>query len=107
DTISLIYGIYVRPYPTHSSQDALGTSTPPTKGIGNVLKRGYMTVLLRNSTAAVKNGAVYVRLADPATGTPAGGLEAAADSTDTDVLSVANFMGAADAAGCVEIAYNI
>lgn len=100
------YGILVRPYPTTSSQDGLGTSTPPTSGVGNALRRGYITVKLNAGTAAL-NGTVYVRVASAAAGKPIGGFEAAADSTNTIVLSKARFMSAADADGNVEIAYNI
>lgn len=100
------YGILVRPYPTASSQDGLGTSTPPTSGMGDCLKRGYITVKLNAGTAAL-NGTVYVRVATPGSGKPIGGFEAAADSTNTIALSKARFMSAADADGNVEIAYNI
>jgi hypothetical protein len=100
------YGILVRPYPTASSQDGLGTSTPPTTGFANALRRGYITVKLNAGTAAL-NGTVYVRVASAGAGKPIGGFEAAADSTNTIVLSKAKFMSAADSNGNVEIAYNI
>ncbi|MCY1296346.1 hypothetical protein D9M69_382260 [compost metagenome] len=102
------YGLLVRPYPITggSGSDPLGTATPPTKGIADVLRRGYMTVKLNAGTAA-KDGQVYVRVANAAAGKPIGGIEAAADSTNTVAITGATFMGAADASGNVEIAYNI
>ncbi|MDI2595015.1 hypothetical protein POF45_26855 [Pseudomonas sp. 681] len=102
------YGLFARPYPTSggSGSDPLGTSTPPTKGVADVLRRGYMTVKLNAGTAS-KDSTVYVRVAAAATGKPIGGIEAAADSTNTVAISTASFMGAADATGVVEIAYNI
>lgn len=101
------YGVLVRPYPTNAGTDGLGTSTPPqTGGVGDALRRGYITVKLNAGTAAL-NGTVYVRVATPSAGKPIGGFEAAADSTNTIVLSKAKFMSAADADGNVEIAYNI
>ena len=106
DTADDIYGLLVRPYPTTSSQDPLGTSTPPKAGINDILRRGYMTVLLRAGTSA-KGGAVYVRIGSPVAGKPIGGIEAAADGADTVDLPNATFMGAADASGNVEISYNI
>lgn len=106
DTADNIYGLLVRPYPTTSSQDPLGKSTPPKAGINDILRRGYMTVLLRAGTSA-KGGAVYVRIGSPAAGKPIGGIEAAADGADTVELPNATFMGAADASGNVEISYNI
>ncbi len=109
DTANSIYGMYVRPYPTGgSATDGLGTSTPPGAGsIANVLKRGYMTVKLNGATAAAKGGTVFVRILT-GTGTVIGGIEAAADSTNTVTLpSNWYFTGPADASGNVEIAVNI
>lgn len=106
DAATVIYGLLVRPYPTTSSQDPLGKSTPAKTGINDVLRRGYMTVLLRAGTSA-KNGTVYVRVGTPAAGKPIGGIEAAADGANTIALPNASFMGAADASGNVEISYNI
>lgn len=108
DTTANVYGFYVRPYPTGgTATDGLGTSTPPTAGICNVLKRGYITVKLNGATAAAKNGTVYVRTA-VGTGSIIGGIEAAADSTNTfAIASNTYFMGPADANGNVEIAFNI
>lgn len=107
DTAASVYGFYVRPYVTQNVNDPLGTSTPPSSGIGNVLKRGYMTVKLNGATAAVKNGTVYIRTA-AGTGTIIGGVEAAADGTNTfAIASNTYFTGPADANGNVEIAFNI
>lgn len=103
------YGLLARPYPTTgggSGSDPLGAATPPTKGIADVLRRGYMTVKLNAGTAA-KDGQVYVRVATEAPGKPIGGIEAADDTTNTVAVPTATFMGAADASGNVEIAYNI
>jgi hypothetical protein len=106
DTADLVYGLLVRPYPTQSSQDPLGTSRPPAMGIADVLRRGYISVKLRAGVAAL-HGQVYVRVASAAAGKPIGGIEAAADGTNTIAITDATFMAAADADGSVEIAYNI
>ena len=106
DTAASVYGMYVRPYPTNSGTDPIGTSTPPVAGICNVLKRGYMSVQLNGATAAAKNGTVYVRTA-VGTGSIIGGIEAAADSTNTFAMANAYFTGPADANGNVEIGFNI
>lgn len=106
DDAGAIYGMLVRPYPTTPSQDGLGVSTPPQAGIADVLRRGYMSVLLRAGTSA-KGKAVYVRVSNPGTGKPIGGIEALADGTNTVAIANAQFMGAADASGNVEISYNI
>ena len=102
------YGLLARPYPITggTGSDPMGTATPHTKGVADVLRRGYMTVKL-NAGVASKNGAVYVRVAAPVAGKPVGGIEATADSANTVAITTAVFMGAADASGNVEIAYNI
>jgi|SRR6185312_11651866 len=106
DTAASVYGLLVRAYPTASAQDPLGTATPPTSGIASVERRGYMTVKLNSGTAAL-DGQVYVRVAAPSGPKVIGGIEAAADSTNTIAITNCTFMGAADASGNVEIAYNI
>ncbi|WP_236209020.1 structural cement protein Gp24 [Pseudomonas tohonis] len=108
DTNGAEYGLLVRAYPTTggSGSDPLGTSTPPTSGIADCLRRGYMTVK-NNAGTPAKDGQVYVRVAAAAAGKPIGGIEAAADSTNTVAITTATFMGPADASGNVEIAYNI
>lgn len=96
------YGVLVRPYPTNSGQDPLGSATPPTSGPGNALRRGYITVKLNGGASVVDGGQVYVRVAAAAAGKPIGGFEGAADSTNTVAVD-AVFMSAADADGNVEI----
>ncbi|MBR8188280.1 hypothetical protein KDW82_04290 [Burkholderia vietnamiensis] len=106
DAASVIIGLLVRPYPTQSSQDPLGTSTPPTTGVGNVMRRGYMTVQCNAGTPA-DGGTVYVRVAAASEAKVIGGIEAASDSTNTVVLAGAAFRNAGDASGNVEIEYNL
>lgn len=108
DAAGVIYGLLQRPFPTNSANEAIGTATPPTSGLCDVLVRGYMTVKLALGTAAKGAGVFVVTTAggtvvvgDIVTSTsPAGGGTA---------VAVANciFMGAADADGNVEIRYNI
>lgn len=108
DAAAAVYGFNVRPFPTQGNGvDGLGVSTPPVSGITDILKRGYLSVKLNGTTAAAKNGAVYIRVAAAATGKPIGGLEAAADSTNTIAVANAYFTGPADAGGITEIAFNI
>lgn len=109
DTAAAVIGVNLRPYPIQGNgTDPLGTSTPPTSGVVDVLKRGYVMVSLGGTTAAAKGGTVYVRVAAAASGKPLGGFEAAADSTNTIALpSNWYFTGPADAYGITEIAVNI
>jgi hypothetical protein len=106
-----IYGFLVRPYPTQEPTQApvLGTSIPPTQGACSILKRGYMTVKLQNTTAAVKDGPVFVRCNGVTGSLFAGGVEAAADATPANTIPLTNayFMGPADSLGNVEIAVGI
>ncbi|WP_420868564.1 structural cement protein Gp24 [Achromobacter insuavis] len=98
------YGVLVRPFPTNSGTDGLGTATPPTSGPGDVLRRGYITVKLNGGATVAAGGPVYVRVAAAASGKPLGGFEGAADSTNTVAIN-AIFMSAADADGNVEISF--
>lgn len=104
DTADSVYGLIVRSYPTTSATNDLGEAVP-SKGITDVLVRGYMTVKC-NAGSAKKGGAVYVRIGAAATGKPIGGIEAVADGANTITVK-ARFMHDADASGNVEIAYNI
>lgn len=106
DTASAVYGLLVRPFPTQSSTDPLGTSTPPTTGPCDVMRRGLMTVK-NNAGTAADGGQVYVRVANAAAGKPIGGIEAASDSTNTIAITNCFFTCAADAAGNVEIEFNL
>lgn len=48
-----------------------------------------------------------MRVAAASAGRPIGGIEAAADGSNTIAVAGCTFMGPADASGNVEIAYNI
>lgn len=106
DTASVISGFLVRPYPTQSAQEPIGTATPPSTGVGNRLRRGWMTVK-NNAGSPANGGAVYVRVGAAAAGKPIGGIEAAADGANTVVINGASFTNAGDADGNVEIEFNI
>jgi hypothetical protein len=105
DAASVVYGLLVRPFPANSSQEGIGVATPPTTGVAEVLRRGYMTVKLNQGTAA-KNGQVYVRVT-AAGGKLVGDIETAADSGNCVAVSGCVFTGPADAGGAVEVAFNI
>ncbi len=108
DAATDVYGLLVRPYPTTglNASDPLGTAVPPETGVANVLRRGYATVKVNAGTAAI-GGTVYIRVDTAAEGQPIGGIEAAADSTNTIAVTGCIFMSAADASGNAEIAFNI
>lgn len=107
EAVGALEGILVRPFPTNSSQDGLGTSTPPTTGVGDKLKRGYVSVVLAGAVAAAKDAQVYVCTA-AAGGHAVGDILASANPDgSTTVAPPATFTGPADANGNVEVAYNI
>jgi len=83
DAGSAIYGILLRPFPISNTNttDGLGTSTPNTTYPADVCKKGYVSVLLQNSTAPVKGGQVYVRTAATSGNLVQGGIEAAASGS--------------------------
>ena len=105
-----VFGIVVRPYPiqgqTYPNQ-AVGVGSIKSGAIADVLKAGYVNVKVQGATAPAKGGAVYVRTVDGGAGLPVGGFEAAADGTDSFVVTGALFNGTVDASGVAEIAYNI
>ena len=113
DTAASFAGMLVRPYPSGSfgsASDGLGNivNFGNYAGVINVMKRGYMTVLLGGVTASPKGGTIYIRIALPVAGKPIGGLEAAADGANTIALDNKSYwMGPADAQGNSEIAMNI
>lgn len=111
DTAASVYGVNLRAYPIQGNgTDPLGTSTPPTSGVADVLKRGYVMASLGGTTPATKDGTVYVRVAGAAAGKPLGGFEAAADATSANTVAMPSswyFTGPADANGVVEVAINI
>lgn len=107
DTVASILGFLVREYPTQAQSPAVLTGgVPGDGGPCSVLRRGYMTVKLRGATAAVKRGAVFVRMIT-GTSTVIGAVEAAADGVNTLALTNAFFTGPADADGNVEIEFNL
>lgn len=114
DATTAVYGILEAAFPGAPgtsygpATQLLGTTAPAAGSRCTVMKRGYMTVKLQGATAAAKGGAVYIRLAGTVpTGGRLNGYEAAADSTNTILLTGAYWMGAADASGNCEFAYNL
>jgi hypothetical protein len=106
EAIADMAGWLVRPYPSmYTSSEAISTSTPNPTQIANVLKRGYMTVLLSFGTAA-KGAQVYVCVATTG-GHVVGTIGDSSDSSYCIAVAGCYFMGAADADGNVEISYNV
>ena len=110
DVIGDVTGFLVRPFPTQSITDLNTMLGSGINVLGDAMKRGYMTVNIGSTgTTAVKNGPVYIRVAAPTATSPLGSVCIVADATasNTPQLTNAYLMGAGDADGNVEIAYNI
>lgn len=103
----VVYGFLARPFPTQgaNASDPLGTSVPPTSGEADAMVFGYIDVVCNAGTPAL-GGAVYVRGANAAAGTPIGGIEAALVASTTVAIPGAQFMGPADANGNVSIRFS-
>lgn len=78
-----VYGILVRPFPisNYNTTDGLGSSAPNLNFPADVLRRGYINVLLSGTAAAVAGGQAYTRLGNVSTGKTIGDIEAAGDYT--------------------------
>jgi hypothetical protein len=107
DAATALYGLLIKPFPTNASQSGLGVSVPPVSGICDILKRGYMMVLLNGAAAATKDGQVYIWIAASSGAHVIGGFEAAASSGNTIAPAGLVFTGPADASGNVEVAWNL
>ncbi|KLU14343.1 MULTISPECIES: structural cement protein Gp24 [Xenorhabdus] len=108
DTVDQIQGIYVRVYPTTSMPDReriIGTDNNYT---GDNLKRGYIIVKLDGDASSIKKGAaVYVRIGKSTEKSPLGSFLNVAIEGESVLLPNAQFTGAGDADGNVEISYKI
>ena len=109
----MAYGLYVRPYVTQGGSfnvpvnDPLGVSTPPREGIGNVLRRGFMTVQLHGAAPAVKGARAYVWTAAAAGGQVPGGVTADGSVPGSVMALPGFFQGPADTKGIVEVQLNL
>jgi hypothetical protein len=104
DVGTVVTHFIARPYPTQTANsDGSGISTSK---IGEGMRRGYMTVK-NNAGVPAEDGQVYVRVAAAAAGKPIGGVEAAADAGNCVAIPNCIFTHAADAAGNVEIRFNL
>lgn len=108
DAATVFAGIAVRSYPVQSTTNAMGAAVPPTTGFIDMLRSGFVTLILALGTAA-KGGQVYVvttaggtvNVGDLVTAaSPAGGGTAVA-------IVGAMFEGPAGPDGIVEISLNL
>lgn len=110
--VTVPYGMLVRPYPTQQQtggmSSAFGAATPPTTGVQDAMRSGYMMVQLNDVAAAsaVKKGdAVFIWCAVTSGAHIQGGYEVAASGGSTAALDPnrITFNGPGDANGVIEI----
>ena len=112
----VVYGFLVRPFPITgaSASDPLGTSVPPTTGVANMLRRGYLNVLVQLGGASCALGSnVYIRYQNPSGSQIVAGIEGASTgntyqlTATTSYGSGAYFTGPVDGNNIAEIAYDL
>jgi hypothetical protein len=103
----VVDGVLVRPYPTQQStggmSSALGAGAPPTSGVADFLRSGYVMGKIPSGQAVTKKGAVYVWCVATSGAHIQGQFEGAYSAGNTRLVSNAYFTGPADANGNVEI----
>ena len=115
DTVPVAaWGVLVRPFPiqqqaaTNYGAASIGAATPPTTGIIDTLRSGFISVAIPAGQAPIKNSPVYVWCAASSSGAHVlGGFEAVYVSGSTVQLSNAVFNGSPDASGNVELSFNV
>jgi len=103
ESASDIYGLMARSYPTQGGAATLKPNVAPAGSPGDAMRSGYMAVKLATGTAA-RGKTVHVRVTLDGS-KKVGDIEV--DKASGNVAINAQFMGAADADGSVEISYNI
>ncbi|EAA7538806.1 hypothetical protein ACFDWR_004906 [Salmonella enterica] len=108
DAVTLLAGIFVRPYPTASQPDKVRQIGTGFNFSGDCMKRGYVTVNIGGDASTVTlNAPVFMRVGTPTEASPLGAFLATADGTNTVQITNAFFNGPGDADGNIELAYNI
>lgn len=112
--LTTCYGVTVRPFPfqadsaTNYGATGIGSASPALKQPIDVLRSGYIKVVLHGASAAVKGGRVFIWYAASSGNHVQGGFEAAATTGSTIMLPInTTFNGGADADGNVELIFNI
>ena len=108
NTAIACYGISVRPYPlTENTQSpSIGTATPPTTGLFDVLRSGYILGKLGGAGASAKDGVARMWVAASSGSEVKGQWTSAALSASTVEFNNVRFNGPADANGVVELIIN-
>jgi len=100
-------GVHVRSFPTQQTTAGmtadLGVSVPPTSGVLDVLRSGYIMVQIPPGVAVTKNGPVWVWCVATSGANRQGAFAGAASTGNTVPINNARFMGPADPQGVAEL----
>jgi hypothetical protein len=106
-TAVAIAGAIVRAYPTQQSSGgmsaSIGAATPPTSGVADFLREGYMMVQLPAGQTVIKGQAVWIWAVATSGAHIQGGFESLVSAGNTVPVSNARFTGPPDATGITEI----
>lgn len=103
-TAAAVTGFLVRTYPTQSAATGFGAGTAPAKSVRDRLRSGWISVQLSAAETATAVKGTPLKLVEAA----AGGFAVGALAISAGVaIPGAALTGPADAAGIVEIEYNI
>jgi hypothetical protein len=106
-TAVAIASAIVRAYPTQQSSGgmsaSIGAATPPTAGVADFLREGYMMAQLPAGQTVIKGQAVWIWAVATSGAHIQGGFESLASAGNTVPVSNARFTGPPDATGVVEI----
>jgi len=111
DGAANIFGFAVRPFPIQPTTGGLtfayGAVTPPTNQPIDIMKSGYMIVTLQGAAGAFKGTPIQI-CTIAGTGYVMGGASVdTVSGTFVQLTGQTYFNGPADAAGLVEIAFNV
>ena len=107
------WGVLVRPYPTQQQNStnygaaSIGAATPPTSGVVDTLRSGFISVAIPAGQAPIKGSPVYVWCAASTGAHVFGGFEAVYSAGNTVQVSNATFNSTPDTSGNVEISFNV
>lgn len=104
----IVYGFLVRPYPLqqNTATPAAGSGTPLTSGAANILRRGYIIVVVNtNGATAALGGQVYVYYGSSSGQHVQGGIEGASGGSIQKVPGAA-FTSGVDASNFAEVFFD-
>lgn len=117
DVTAAVWGILMRPFPmqqptaagNYGQQQLTDATTPPTKGVANVLRRGKIGVNVNSATRSgiIKGGPVYIWTAVASAGHIQGQFEGSTPGGSGFLLVGATYDGPPDSNGNTVVNFNM